>query len=462
MRAEKLLPLAVGALGNLLPAVTILAVTILAVAILAVASSLTGCVIVPYRPAAETHQELSAIANPDRIRLTVGPHQFLAKMAHAVLRENPRLQQVDGQALIDSASPTQELTLARLLDPSTRALIAPLDLDYLVLLGQPVDRTLKKTGDVILYLGFFGATRQESSSTYWAAVIDARQLQVLGQLTSESRGTDSGVGLFYGLFIVSDTSGSVRDNAARQIAAQARRRERARERMRTPWSLEGYPAFVPASPPAGQALIYLYRPDKTLGSSHRMDVRAGPIDAPTQVAAVWSGGYFPWHLPPGAVRLAARPWLATDPQSTVTLNVEAGNTYYVKGTVTTGWKSPHVGLELVDPEKGRSQVRKCRLLPDARGTDAETLRRAEAGNAWSQIELAELHASGARYADGSALLPDGVEAYKWLTIAATDKAARGVALSSRATIAARLNAEQITEAEQRARLWLAAPENQPP
>jgi hypothetical protein len=486
MRTEKHLSLAVGALGNLLPAVTILAVTILAVA-----SSLTGCVIVPYRPAAETHQELSAIANPDRIRLTVGPHQFLAKMAHAVLRENPRLQQVDGQALIDSASPTQELTLARLLDPSTRALIAPLDLDYLVLLGQPVDRTLKKTGDVILYLGFFGATRQESSSTYWAAVIDARQLQVLGQLTSESRGTDSGVGLFYGLFIVSDTSGSARDNAARQvaatlagarpsgparvafvavepiataeeIAAQARRRERARERMRTPWSLEGYPAFVPASPPAGQALIYLYRPDKTLGSFHRMDVRAGPIDAPTQVAAVWSGGYFPWHLPPGAVRLAARPWLATDPQSTVTLNVEAGNTYYVKGTVTTGWKSPHVGLELVDPEKGRSQVRKCRLLPDARGTDAETLRRAEAGNAWSQIELAELHASGARYADGSALLPDGVEAYKWLTIAATDKAARGVALSSRATIAARLSAEQITEAEQRARLWLAAPENQPP
>lgn len=481
MRPEKLRSLAACAPGNLLLAVTILAVV----------PALSGCVIVPYRPAAETHQDFSAIANPDRIRLTIGPRRFLAKMAHAVLEENPRLQQVDAQVFIDSASPTRELTLARLLDPSTRSLFAPLDLDYLVLFGQPVDRTLQKQGDVILYLGFFGATRQQSSSTCWAAVIDARQWQVLGQLTSESKGTDSGVGLFYGLFIVSDTSGSARDNAARQvaatlgrarpsgparvafvavepiataeqIAAQALRRERERERTSAPWSLERNPTFVPASPPAGQALIYLYRPDRTLGSFHRMDIHAGPVNAPTRVAAVWSGGYFPWYLPPGEVRLAARPWLATDPQSTVTLNVEAGHTYYVKGTVTSGWKSPHAGLEIVDPGKGHGQVRKCRLLPDARGTDAETRKRAEAGNVWSQIELADLYVSGARYADGPPLLPDGVEAYKWLTIAATDAAAHDLALRSRADVSARMSAEQVTEAERRARLWLQAPENQPP
>jgi hypothetical protein len=464
---------------------------LVAVSILGLAQLLAGCVIVPYKPKAETHQDLSAIANPERIRLTAGPRRFLEKMAQAVLKENPRLQQIDGQAFIDAASPTQELTLARLLEPSTRALIAPIEVDYLVLLGQPVDRTLKKKGDVILYLGFFGATRQESSSSYWAAVIDARQLQVLGQLTSESRGTDSGVGLFYGLFIVSDTSGSARDNAVRQvaatlasarpsgparvafvavepiataaqIAAQARQRERASE-IRTPrWSVQRYPAFEDAPPPAERALIYFYRPDKMLGSFHPMNIHSGSAEAAVQIAAVWNAGYFPYYAPPGVLRLAVKPWLATEPEPAVTLNVEAGHVYYVKGTIANGWKSPHVGLEIVDTQKAHGQIRQCRLLPDARGTDAETLRRAEAGDVWSQIELADLYSHGARYAAAPELLPDDVEAYKWLTIAATSKVARDLALQSRAGIAARMNGERIADAERRARAWIDAPENQPP
>ena len=181
-----------------------------------------------------------------------------------------------------------------------------------------------------------------------------------------------------------------------------------------------------------------------------------------QIAAVWNAGYFPYYAPPGVLRLAVKPWRATDAEPAVTLNLEAGHVYYVKGTIASGWKSPHFGLEIVDPQKAHGQIRQCRLLPDASGTDAETLRRAQAGDVWSQIELADLYSHGARYAAAPELLPDDVEAYKWLTIAATDKVARDLALRSRAGIAARMTGERIADAERRARAWIDAPENQPP
>jgi hypothetical protein len=454
--------------------------------VLALASSLAGCVVIPYQPPAETSHDIAAIANPERLRLSVGPRQFLEKMARDVLRENERLQQVDGQTFIDTASPEQELTLARLLEPSTRGLIGPLGADYLVLLGQPTDKSLKSKGGMLLHLGFFGATEQKSSTAYWAAVIDARRLQVLEQLTSEATGTDVGVGLFYGLFVVSDTAGSARKNAIREIAgaiasakptgrvgvaflavepipsaeeiaAEARRAERARVRSAPRWSVERFPAFEPmAPPPAGQSLVYLYRPDVTLGRFVRSDIALAAGDTERRVTALWSGGYFPFRAPAGELRFSVLPWELGREAPTVTLNVEAGRTYYVEASAAMGWRMPRPRLQIVGAERGERAVRKCGRMPTARETDLETLRRAEIGDPASQVELAELYAKGARYTEGDPLPRDDAEAYKWLRIAAADESEiwRDLAARQREVVAAKLDAAQIAEGERRARAWL--------
>jgi hypothetical protein len=245
---------------------------------------IASCVIIPYRPAAETRHDQAAIANPGQLRLNVGPRVFLSDMMKAVSKEDRRVQPVDGQTFIDTASPTGDLTLARLQDPATRELIAPLQLDYIVLLAAPADKVIDDKGGYVFYLGFFGLGKTREATTYWAAVLDARQLQLVEQLQSESVGTDAGVGLFYGLFVVSDTSGSARKDVVRHIVetiatarptgpvrvaftavepiptAEQLEREAQKRDLATPqWAPQRYPTFVAAPPPPeGQALIYLY------------------------------------------------------------------------------------------------------------------------------------------------------------------------------------------------------------
>ena len=256
---------------------------------LCLACFVAGCVIIPYRPGAETRHDQAAIANPGQLRLSVGPREFLTDMTKAVSKEDRRVQPVDGQTFIDTASPTGELTLAGLLDPATRDLIAPLQLDYIVLLGEPANKVINNKGGYVFYLGFFGLGKTTGSTTYWAAVLDARQLQMIEQLTSVSVGTDAGVGLFYGLFVVSDTGGSARKDVVRHIvetiatarptgpvrvaftavepiptAEQLEKQAQMRDLATPLWAPQRYPEFVAASPPPeGQALIYLYRPAKS-------------------------------------------------------------------------------------------------------------------------------------------------------------------------------------------------------
>jgi hypothetical protein len=150
---------------------------------------LGGCVIVPYQPPAETKLEVTEVPNPERVRLTIGPGNFLKKLAKETLKLDHRLTQVDTRSFIDTAAPGGELTLAGLLDPAMRARVAPLQVDYLVVLGQPKDETLSKKGEMVFYGGFYGLRKSKDSTTNWAAVIDLRELRLVEQLTSNSTGT---------------------------------------------------------------------------------------------------------------------------------------------------------------------------------------------------------------------------------------------------------------------------------
>ena len=440
-----------------------------------------ACVIIPYKPSSETKHDLSEVANPGRIRLTVGSRNFLDDMAKDVLEQDKRLQRVDGQTFIDTASPTQELTLARLLDPSTRALIEPLQVDYLVVFGEPKDATLETFGDVIAYTGFFGLAKNKTSTTVWAAVIDVKQLQVVEQLTSQSVGTDAGVGLFYGLFVHGDTKGSAKKGAVRHVvetiagvkptgpvsvvfladepiptAEEVVREARQQGVMLRRWVVGRYPEFTAAAPPdAEHGLIYVYRTFDYWTRSVGLNIRTGSAAAGTTITRLWSngsfGGYFPFNAPVGAVTV----WFDSDTTQSVTLDIQPGETYYLKASAAYG--SSIGGLAIVDGGKAMKEMKKCGLMPSAEADDIETRNLAEQGFPDSQIELAVLYSTGVSYPDDSALPRDLVESYMWLSIAAQPSSAwRTLAAKSRDSVAAEMDAAQIAQAEQRARDWIEA------
>jgi TPR repeat protein len=451
---------------------------------------LGGCVIIPYTPPSETQHARAEVANPDQVVLSVGPRKFLGKMADALRDEVSRVEFLDGQTFIDTAAPEGGLTLALLSQPAARERIAALGADYLILLGEPEDELLKSWGGVVPYIGFYGAAKTTASTRYWAALIDLQTMQLVEQLTTTATGTDAGLGLFYGIFVVSDTGGSAQKGVVRDLAqalaagrpdgpirvvmlarerlvTDAERQAEARalalrERGSFPSELNpaaACPAFSgPAPPRAGEGLVYLYRPYDVYGSIYPLVVMTRAGASEYQLARIWSGGYFPYPAAAGPLPL----WIAGKPQEAVTLDVAPGQTYYLRFDMAFWkWDTSAAGrFRQVDSARGASEVVRCRQLPSAR-EDLDVKRaRAEDGYAWDQLRLAEYYEAGLSYAPDESLPRDAVEAYKWYTVIVTTEGVadslRNLASRQRDRLALELSAGQIAEATRRAVEWQAA------
>jgi hypothetical protein len=182
-------------------------------AALAIAALTTGCVFVPYKPPASTEHAYTAIPNPERLLLSVGPRQYLEIAAKEIVEIDQRFQLVDGQAFIDMVSPSTALTLARLLEPGAIRLAETMDTDYLVLIGRPETIAFDEKE------GFPVVRYNKLSTSHWAAVVDTRRMQLIRQLTSKSVGVESegwGGPIVWGVF--ADTEGSALEELLPQIA----------------------------------------------------------------------------------------------------------------------------------------------------------------------------------------------------------------------------------------------------
>jgi hypothetical protein len=454
---------------------------------LAAALWVAACVIIPYRPASETERDLSQAPHPERVVLSVGRRTFLDAAAKAVAKEERRIQRVDGQAFIDAASPDQPLTLARLLDAATAPLIAPLDADYLVLFADPEEVT-KSWGDMMFYLGFVGLEKDTTTTTFRALVIDLRKLEAVEQLTTRSTGTSAGIGAFYGLFVVGDTSSAARAGVVRHIAQSiaaaqpigtvrvvflsseplvtqqeltaetAARAEAARLNVYNNLgrSIDALPAFQPSPLPTGdRALIYLFRPVNVTMSVFPVTIQGRAGNADVEIVALWAGGYYPRYVASGEVRL----WVAEDATQSVTFEARSGETYYVEGRTSMGWTTPREHLNRIVATRGASEVRHLRLLPSAGEMLSITREGADADATTSQLTLARLYSAGITYADGTSVPKDLVEAYKWYSIAFAG-APKGwlqkTAQTSRDALGAQMDAEQIAHGQRLANEWRAA------
>ena len=111
-----------------------------------------------------------------------------------------------------------------------------------------------------------------------------------------------------------------------------------------------------AKAPGGAAVVYIYRPSHFGGSGVSYDVRANGV----VVVTLYNGGYYPYFAQPGEVELSAK----TEASSSVTLDIKAGQTYYVRGTVGVGFFVGHPRLEIVPAEVGEKEIVETKLLPE--------------------------------------------------------------------------------------------------
>lgn len=119
------------------------------------------------------------------------------------------------------------------------------------------------------------------------------------------------------------------------------------------------PEFEPASAvPPDRALVYVYREAGFVGGGVSYMVRANDVE----IATLPAGGYFVYHASPGEIEFSAK----TEARTSVTIDAEAGKTYYIKGTVGVGVFVGHPHLVVVPNDVGAKEIAACKLVPGAR------------------------------------------------------------------------------------------------
>jgi hypothetical protein len=109
-----------------------------------------------------------------------------------------------------------------------------------------------------------------------------------------------------------------------------------------------------ASVPANRAAVYVYRPSAMAPaiSPNVQGNGVGLSDLPAH-------GYFVYYAAPGELTLTAH----TEATTSVTLDVKAGETYYVKGSVGMGFFVGHPHLVIVSNDAGAQEIKDCKLVP---------------------------------------------------------------------------------------------------
>jgi hypothetical protein len=106
--------------------------------------------------------------------------------------------------------------------------------------------------------------------------------------------------------------------------------------------------------PTNKAAVYVYRPG-SLGAAISPNVQANGVP----LSDLPAHGYFVYDATPGELTLTAH----TEATTSVTLDIKAGETYYVKGSLGMGFFVGHPHLVVVAKDVGESEIKDCKLVP---------------------------------------------------------------------------------------------------
>jgi hypothetical protein len=155
--------------------------------------------------------------------VTIAPRQMIEEFSKAIEDADDAVKVVPPQEFLDVAFEDADASLGRMLEPATCARVRErLGTDYLVLIGEVKEYTADEHGFMTFYMGFVGAQTSKEHATAVATVIDLANAKPLAQVSSHAEGRSSGVGAFYGLFIMPLTDSSARDGLARAVVADIR------------------------------------------------------------------------------------------------------------------------------------------------------------------------------------------------------------------------------------------------
>jgi hypothetical protein len=106
--------------------------------------------------------------------------------------------------------------------------------------------------------------------------------------------------------------------------------------------------------PENMGMVYIYyRPSRFPGRDVTYDVKVGE----TTIVTLYNGGYFPYLSKPGEVEFSIYSYRF---ENSVTLEIKAGETYYIQGTE----RNKRFHLMLVSQEVAESEISQCKLIPD--------------------------------------------------------------------------------------------------
>jgi len=95
-----------------------------------------------------------------------------------------------------------------------------------------------------------------------------------------------------------------------------------------------------APPPAGKGQVVFFREKKFKGAAIHFKVREGDAE----VGKLGSGDYFVVPVDPGSHTYAAQ----TEAKDDLTIQVEAGHTYFVQASISMGFLAGHPNLSATD------------------------------------------------------------------------------------------------------------------
>lgn len=107
------------------------------------------------------------------------------------------------------------------------------------------------------------------------------------------------------------------------------------------------------TPAANQATVYIYR-NEDFGAAVKMPVLIDNMSVGDTAAKT----YIEKQLPPGTHTITSK----TEKDSSVTINMLAGQVYYVWQEVKMGMWAAGSALHIVDAEKGQAGVRESKLI----------------------------------------------------------------------------------------------------
>jgi Protein of unknown function (DUF2846) len=115
------------------------------------------------------------------------------------------------------------------------------------------------------------------------------------------------------------------------------------------------PKFTPdTTAQPNRATVYVYRTGSMGAAIHPQVIANG-----VPLAELQPQGYFVYHAAPGELELAQK----TEATTSVTLDVKAGETYYVKGSIGIGFFVGHPHLVIVTNDVGAKEIVECKLIP---------------------------------------------------------------------------------------------------